>query len=482
MMVMVILIFISVVLFQLFYKHKHYKKYKDFYNLPTPFYCPIIGNTYKMVNKNILIFINELLKKYGNPCVCYFPHKTYITSKPEEIKILLNHPNVLEKSLEYNHLKIYLKKSLMLAPVDDWRRQRKMISKSFKIKILESFVGRFYLKSENLLKMIEQNKFNNDVYTLFREFTLDAFCEASIGIKSNIMGNKNHKFLSGVKEAQRLAFTRIGNIIKQNDLLFSFMTDGKLMKKKITDMHEFISGVILEKRKNRDQINEDPHNLPLLDLLLQESHEKKLTDDYIQEEMIMFASAATNTTAHTIAFTCCLLGMHQEIQEKVYEEVMTVIGPDKEIDKYHLGLLKYTEMTINEVMRLCPVVPMVARKTTADIDLENKIIPANTGVILNFFCLHRDENIYLNPLIFDPKRFSSEEIAKRPEYSFLPFSGGPRNCIGFKYAMMLMKTTIANIVRKFKITSRHKSVNDFKLISNVVMTTTHPLNCKFNLR
>ena len=70
------------------------------------------------------------------------------------------------------------------------------------------------------------------------------------------------------------------------------------------------------------------------------------------------------------------------------------------------------------------------------------------------FMIHRDKNVYLDPRKFDPDRFylTKDGVRQHP-FSFIPFSGGPRNCIGQKYAMMEMKTVLLSMLRKFQLTT-----------------------------
>ncbi|KAJ8922879.1 hypothetical protein NQ315_007914 [Exocentrus adspersus] len=139
---------------------------------------------------------------------------------------------------------------------------------------------------------------------------------------------------------------------------------------------------------------------------------------------------ATDTSGLTLAHTFTLLGMNPEAQEKVYQEVKQSIGLDSPICYTDLPYLKYTERAIFEAMRLLPVTPAIERYASTDIDLGNKTIPAGTNVLVSVFNLHRSEAYWKNPLEYNPDRFLPEEVSERDPYAFIPFSGGPRNCIG----------------------------------------------------
>lgn len=130
------------------------------------------------------------------------------------------------------------------------------------------------------------------------------------------------------------------------------------------------------------------------------------------------------------SFVFMMLGMFQDIQERVYEEIIDVIGPDRSVTYKDLPNLQLMERVIKETMRLFPVGPILVRKLTGDIAMGDKVLPEGGSVVLGIIVCHRNPEIWPDPLKFDPDRFLPEEVAKRHPYAWLPFSGGPRNCVG----------------------------------------------------
>ncbi|XP_049824572.1 cytochrome P450 4C1-like isoform X1 [Aethina tumida] len=482
------LVLVIVVVLWVYYRRhtKHMKKYEKFYKLSAPNWLPFVGNSLQVLGKNLLLVSEDVNKNVGNPCVMFIPTRHYLTSKPADLKILLNHPNVLEKSVQYEVLKCWFRDSLLITEVPKWKKNRKLISKSFIQEVLNSFIDVMYEKTCILTKIIGKIDFKkNSIFELFEQYTLDTFCEATLGIESSILINNETKFTEAISEAQKLMMSRPLNPLEMNDFIFNiFFSKSKIIRNFVDYMNDFIQNIIDKKKilisENIYVCNK--YKLPVLDLLLQNYKNENLNDEYIRNEMILFAAAATDTTAYTLSYTCLLLAMNPKIQENVYEEVMEVVGEYRTIDCSNLVNLKYTEMVINEALRLIPVIPLMGRRTTAEINLGEIVIPENTGIILDILSLHRNPEIYPDPLKYDPDRFLPEEVAKRPQYSFVPFSAGPRNCIGKKYAMMFMKMAIANIVRNFRISTKHKSIEEFKFESSIVMNVTHPVDCNFTSR
>uniref|UniRef100_A0A1B6DUW3 Cytochrome P450 n=1 Tax=Clastoptera arizonana TaxID=38151 RepID=A0A1B6DUW3_9HEMI len=122
---------------------------------------------------------------------------------------------------------------------------------------------------------------------------------------------------------------------------------------------------------------------------------------------------------------------------------------------YELQVLR----EVRESLRLFPTIPYLARHITEDTTLPSGYtIPDGCGVIIPFIRLHRDPEQYPNPNVFDPDNFLPERVSTRHPYSFCPFSAGPRNCIGQRYAMVQMKALAICLLRSFWFTPV-----DFKL-------------------
>ncbi|KAK8719096.1 hypothetical protein OTU49_014243 [Cherax quadricarinatus] len=115
--------------------------------------------------------------------------------------------------------------------------------------------------------------------------------------------------------------------------------------------------------------------------------------------------------------------------------------------------MKYTENCIKEALRLFPSVPFLGRDLKEEVVIDNYRIPAGTTVMVVIYCLHRDPAQFPNPEVFDPDRFLPENVSKRHPYAYIPFSAGPRNCIGQKFALMEEKILLSNILRKFRVES-----------------------------
>lgn len=174
-----------------------------------------------------------------------------------------------------------------------------------------------------------------------------------------------------------------------------------------------------------------------------------------------------------------MLAMHDDVQERLFEEVKNVV--DGDITETHLQKLNYLEMVVKESMRLFPVLPIHARIAKEDVELENFTIPAGANIVISVFNAHRNKKTWGDDADqFRPERFLPENFEKLHPYAFLPFSRGnlgnfqtilestmpmtflplgPRKCIGWRYSMFFMKTTLAYLVKNFKFSTSLKYEN-----------------------
>lgn len=164
--------------------------------------------------------------------------------------------------------------------------------------------------------------------------------------------------------------------------------------------------------------------------------------------------------------------MHPRIQERAFEEVDRVLrdlSPDDQLTLEHINELKFIEQIIRESLRLGPPAPNIGRECWEDTKIRDCVLPRGTTVIFNLFSMHRREDMY-GPTanVFDPDRFHPDEMQKRNPYAFAPFSLGPRNCIGYRYANMAMKIILANLLRNFRFTTNLK-MSDIRFRYGITM-------------
>ncbi|KAF5269922.1 hypothetical protein FQR65_LT05721 [Abscondita terminalis] len=420
----------------------------------------------------------------------------YCVYNPSDLKIVMNNPNALQKDEVYKFMEGVVGTGLFTASVPKWKRNRRIINPTFNQIILDNYVKIFSEQSTILLDIlkIENAKGEFDVCNYISRCTLDIFCETAVGTTVNAQ-TRNSEYVKWANRAMKITYNRIFKVWYHSDFIFNLTSQANELKEVTENMHNFTRMVVKKARENYQKkckeqdlltpiFDEEPQKRKsFLQLLIELSENGAMfTNEDICDEVDTFMIAGSDTTALSISFALIMLAMYQEIQEKVYQEVINVLGPDRQPNHTDLKKFDYMERVIYESLRIFPPGPMVIRAVTKDIHLEKCTLPAGTSVAMLIFGLHWDSAIYPNPFSFDPNRFSPEEIAKRHTYSWLPFSGGVRNCIGLKFALLVMKTVVANTVRKYKLSTPYKRVEDIRLKADVTLKPIDGFKISIELR
>ena len=193
-----------------------------------------------------------------------------------------------------------------------------------------------------------------------------------------------------------------------------------------------------------------------------------LNDEQIANEVSNLFAAGFEVTAYSLAFTLYLLHQHPEVESLLRQEIERELG-DRTLTYEDLERLPYLEQVIKEAMRLYPVTAVVGRQAIENVEIQGDRIPKRSTVLIAPWILHRRADIFETPLEFKPDRFKAGHAI--PKFAYLPFSGGPRGCIGQGFAMMQMRINLAMIMQKFRL----KIAPDYQF-KPIFKFNTRPLN------
>jgi len=208
-----------------------------------------------------------------------------------------------------------------------------------------------------------------------------------------------------------------------------------------------IARLIAERRRNP----RDRKDLLTLLLLAQDTEGDGggMTDTQLRDEAMTIFLAGHETTANAMAWTWHLLSQNPEAEGRLHGELDRVLE-GRAPGVADLPRLRYTEMVLSESMRLFPPAWILGRRAIVDHELGGYRIPAGSIVLLSQWITHRDARYFPDPVRFDPERFTAEAQAARPRFSYFPFGGGPRVCIGEGFAWMEGVLVLATIARRWR--------------------------------
>jgi cytochrome P450 len=202
-----------------------------------------------------------------------------------------------------------------------------------------------------------------------------------------------------------------------------------------------------------------------------------LSDDDICHELVLFILAGHDTTSTTLTYSLWALGQHPAIQDRLFEEVSAV--GDRPLTPDDVPRLGHTVRVLHEALRLCPPGAGTPRLLKKDLAVDGYRLEAGTVAVVSFYAMHRNPELWDDPLAFDPDRFLPERSQGRSRWQYLPFGGGPRSCIGDHFAMLEATLALATIVRAARIESLH---HDFPLATPFTVVAAEPIGARVHAR
>jgi cytochrome P450 len=173
----------------------------------------------------------------------------------------------------------------------------------------------------------------------------------------------------------------------------------------------------------------------------------KMPDSLIIDNVVTFLMVGQETTAQALTWSLYLLALFPEWQEKIREEVRRVAGTGP-LDRDQVQQLAVLESVFLEAMRLYPPAPSLMRIATRPVKLGNVELGPGATINIPIYVVHRHRRLWQDPLRFDPSRFDPELKAERHRCAYMPFSTGPRSCIGGAFSMIESKTMLATLLAR----------------------------------
>ncbi|VVC32803.1 Hypothetical protein CINCED_3A011220 [Cinara cedri] len=463
-LILVLMFIVSILLFIKCFcvrrSEEHYRMCAKLPSMPRGYIADLkLGFRHATLNpKDVLPYFAKVLKQYGPMVYMNVLGRSYVLlNDPDDIKALLSSSQHINKGPEYGMLKPWLNKGLLTSGNQKWHSRRKLLTYTFHFKILETYIPTFNkhakLLTKELGKMVSSGQ-RVSLYSYMTLCALDIISETIMGTELRSQEGRSMEYVKAIYRVTDVMIKRIFKFWLWNNYIFRLSQSGRDFKKSLKILHTFTENVIREKRYKLETVNSLTTEEISIDLLigLSKQNPEIMTDLDIREEVdtFLFEGHDTSSTAMTLALI--LLGLHQDVQNSVREELYSIFGDsDRDATMEDLKSMTYLERVIKETLRLYPSVPGVTRTLRQCLNIREYKIPSQTVIGVIPYLLHREDKLYPNPLTFNPDRFLPENSCNRHPYAYIPFSAGPRNCIGQKYAMHQMKTVISTVIRQMQI-------------------------------
>ncbi|XP_051284374.1 cytochrome P450 4F3 [Dicentrarchus labrax] len=413
--------------------------------------------------------VDELVQTYKHSCSWFlgpFYHLVRLFH-PDYVKPLLMAPAsiTVKDELIYGHLRPWLGQSLLLSNGEEWSRKRRLLTPAFHFDILRNYVAIFNTSTNTMHDKwrhhLAVGTTNLEMFDHITLMTLDSLLKCAFSYNSNCQQSTS-EYVSAIVELSDLIIDRRQKILHHWDWIYWKTKQGKRFKKALSIVHRFTREVVQKRRALISQQRETETTAPqkkkdFVDIILLSRDEdgQGLTDEEIQAEANTFMFAGHDTTASAICWTLYNLARHDQYQEKCRQEVMELMeGRDRhEIEWEDLSNLPFTTMCIRESLRLHSPVQAVTRKYTQDMTLPGDCtVPKGAICLVSIYGTHHNPTVWTNPHEFHPLRFDPTNKKGLAAHAFIPFSSGPRNCIGQKFALAELRVVVALTLLRFRLT------------------------------
>ncbi|CAL8085021.1 unnamed protein product [Orchesella dallaii] len=374
---------------------------------------------------------------------------------------------------------------------EKWKLRRKMLSRPFMTKALQRHNPCWHKQCERMLVETEERFQDSDkkdciLVDILRKCTFGMSSETLMGVDVTQEGEDGALFCESLGDFNKILFNRIFRPWLFVDWIWRLSSEYRKMRALGERMQKVTYKVIQKYREiQQDGGNgmENGEDVELRNTMIEIMIRNGVGEKAIFDEVTTMLGVANDTTPLSTEFTIFMLALHQEHQELCRQEIDRAY---EDPTKFKNGILefealkelKYLERCILESLRIHPIT-IILKRLEAPLKVDEDLtIPKDVSVIVAPYVLHHLPQYYHNPEKFDPDRFLLENIRERHPYAYIPLSGGPRNCIGMKFALIEMKVMVATILRNFEVSTADRK-EDIKLVVEGVIKPASSI--KFNL-
>ncbi|XP_037278415.2 cytochrome P450 3A9 isoform X2 [Rhipicephalus microplus] len=454
-------------------------------NIRSEPYSLILGATLK-------IFLNPVhevdlarYKKYGPLFGAFEMGKAILfVAEPKLVKkVLVDDFSALPDRRTIKMNEPLLDNVMSMAPFEVWQKVRKGSAPAFSASVLRkmnALIEECALATTEHLKKAASSNQDIDVKQFFSDYVLNLIAKCAFAVKLDSHSDPTNEFVTRSKQVLSQRFTprllvmvvfpfiarKLGIGPMKRDVVDFFRNLGRNLMKdnKDTDVqHDNFFKILMDEKKIQVDAKHGEvfdRDRRLFDVASDSkpdssaSSEIKLTEDEAMAQCILFFLAGQLKTSNAIGCTLYLLALHQEVQDRLRNEVdecCALHGDHPGLDA--ITKLRYLHCVVSETLRLYPPVSRFERAPSEDYTLGDTGVKVtkNDLVAVPIYAIQNDPKYFPEPSTFDPERFSEENAGSIQPYTYLPFGAGPRNCIAIKFSLQATKLAIFHAIRNVQV-------------------------------
>lgn len=417
--------------------------------IPTQKGLPLLGILPKLFGGDPYKYLIRIMHEQGDFVQLNFgPQPVYLVSHPDYLQRVLrdNYPNYRKPELFYNTGREIVGNGLAISSGDYWLRQRRMIQPHLHRKQLENmFVDIRDAIAESLetWEILAVNHTEIELKEKMGEITINVITRTMFGTGTI---PKDDVEETGRRAARLIGYA--GKTLFSSILPKWFPMPGR--REFLRDraaIHETVYQIIDRCRKDRDL------SAGLIQMLLNsvdEESQQRMTEEQLFDEVMTIFLAGYETSATALAWLGVILQDRPDVLEKLHAEIDQVLG--NRVPSFEdMPRLVYTRQVFMETMRMYTVVPFLPRTLNKADQLGQYSLPAEAMVLVFYHGVHHNPQVWNNPGVFDPERFTPERMAGQHPFAYVPFSAGPRKCAGDEFVMLEAPLLLAMFLQKYDI-------------------------------
>ncbi|QRK10415.1 cytochrome P450 [Archangium violaceum] len=407
---------------------------------------PLIG-VVRDVRKDVLGWLTRTAAEHGPVAQYRFgPGRAYLVTHPDGLKhVLQDHvKNYTKDHYSYAMFRRIVGDGLLTSQGETWLKQRRLAQPAFHRARISAMAGQMVRATVELSEQWATSERTGEPRHAVRDMmalTLRIVGEALLGTDVRAETEAVSAAFNVISEQTVERFRSLRLIPPVLPTAYD-----RAFRRANHALREVVARVIA---KRRERMEDQGDLLSMFMLARDEETGEQMDDEHLQSEVLTMMLAGHETTATALSWAWALLHQNPDAEKKLHEELDAVLGgrPPTAED---IPRLVYTRRVLDETLRLYPPVYILSRKVMEDDTVCGYQILAGSSLDISPYVTQRLPELWPDPERFDPDRFTPEKIAARPRYAYLPFLGGPRQCIGNNFALMEGTLILATLAQRHR--------------------------------
>jgi cytochrome P450 len=389
-----------------------------------------------------LAFVTRCVREYGDVVPYRLALRRFLLfNHPDQVQeILLNHDGHFIKPKALLRNRLLFGRGILVAEGDEWRKQHKLIGPAFGHKAVASYAPGMLTCVDQLLGRWRDGQ-EADLAEEMTGLTLAIVGKVLFG--TDIDAGEAGRIGGAMRAVTEFTVARVNSAVIIPEWV---PTPVNLrLRRAIRELGQILDDILRERRQSTTT------HCDVLDRLLAAYQAIGHEDDHLlRDQMVTLFLAGHETTATALAWAWYLLAMNPRAEAELHREVDGALGGGRLPTADDIEAMPYTRGVFAEAMRLYPPVWLIGREAVRDCEVGGFPVARGTTVLVSPWLIQRDPRWYADPGEFRPERWTDEFTDGLPRGAYVPFSGGPRVCVGMHFAKVEAALILAAVASRYR--------------------------------